>query len=180
MYARGTKLLGYGTRAPYQGVAATAHLGGAYFPIPWLGFDVHMRGLAASTRVTAISFGMDATLDAAIQWRGALPGAFVLGAGGGFEAGNRGWVDEEARGFPMALARLRLVPMRRRMVQLDYRLVPVTASKLQMQMHHLEIAGAVSWVQFGARVDLSLAKGGDPARIYRENAFGVFIGAGWF
>jgi hypothetical protein len=181
-YLRGTKLVGYGTRKPYQGAAGVFHLEALWFHGQWIGFDVNAVISIPSTEVVAPVFSLEGALAfAPFRWKGSWGGSFVLGGGHGFTFGDRDrvWMASTTRLYPVVFARLRLMPTKRLGLHAGYRFIPVETAPLAVRVHDAEAAIGVDHLLFGARLVFSEATGGDPTRTYREASYGLFFGGAY-
>jgi hypothetical protein len=180
-YYRGTELVGYGTRAPYHGLAGALRLEAIRFPSEWLGLEVDVS-LGTTTGIDRqMTFSLEgAALVAPLRWEGAFRGALLVGAGGGLEGAERPSVDEDLRAYPLVLARVRIWPARAVSLHASFRFAPITSNELTTRFYKLELATGIHWAQIGARLDIEETTGGDPVRTYRELRYGPFFGAAFY
>ena len=183
-YLRGSRLVGIGTRKPYQGVDGDLYLELLRFPLPWFGFEIELEGGGATAAGIPMTIGLRIAADfVPLRWLGRTSGSFIVGVGGGVEGGNdRTWIDDTARAYPLVLARLRVFPSRAIGLSAAWHFVPITTSllleeKILLYTNQIEAAMSYGYLQFGARTYLSTATGGDPRRAYNEARFGPFLGA---
>jgi hypothetical protein len=183
-YFRGSRLIGSGTRKPYQGVDGNLYLDVLRFPLRWFGFEIDLEGGGANAAGIPMTIGLRLAADfVPLRWSGTAPGSIILGVGGGLDAGDdRTWIDDTARAYPLLLARLRVFPSRAIGLSAAWHFVPITTSllleeKIVLYTNQIEAAMSYGYLQFGARTYLSTAIGGDPRRTYNEARFGPFVGA---
>lgn len=183
-YFRGTKLVGYGSRKPYHGIAGGLDLTVARFPIqstPWFGFEIDFRfgGVTLDNDDGPDICLEGAALVAPARWRGAWPGSFTLGLGGGVSRARPVWLPTAVQAYPLALARLRLWPSRVVSLHAQWRFTPVTTDlvdDLLVQNHEVEVAVGWKALLVAARCRIDEVTGGDPVRTYRGVGCGPFVG----
>lgn len=179
-YFRGTRMLGRGTRSPYQGGAGTGRLEARWFPWRYVGFEVNLWAGVGHLNA-ASNVGLQAAIDVApLRWSGPWGGGIMLHAGGGVEFGDRSWLQEEVRGYPLLGARFVLWPAPRWSLRGGWEIAPIATNALRVRLQRAELAAGYRWGQVGVRASFSDATGGDPVRTYSEMRFGAFFGASWY
>jgi hypothetical protein len=182
-YTRGLALVGHGSRGGYQDGTGEIRLGLVRFPWDRVGFDLDLRlGISVATgEDKRYEAGFDAAIDVApLRWKGPWAGSLVLGAGAGIEASRPFWLEQRVQGYPLILARLRLLPAPAVPLLASWRFVPITTSAPWVRAHEIEVGAGYRWVQAGLRVRVSEVTGGDPQRTFRAIGFGPYFGAAFY
>ncbi|MFT3773524.1 MAG: hypothetical protein QM820_49745 [Minicystis sp.] len=179
-YFRGTLMRGHGTRVPYQGGAGTGRVDVRWFPSRPVGFEA-TAWYSLANQNTELGGGLQLALDVApIRWSGPWGGGVILVAGGGFEVGNRSWMEKDVRAYPLTGLRLALWPTKTLTLRAAWDFLPVTTGALRASAHRIELSMGYRLLQFGARAGFMKTSGGDPVRTYGEMRFGGFVGVGFY
>jgi len=175
-YVRGAKFIGVGTRTRYEVLVGNVYLDVTRFPTNRVGFEIHVHGgpVGIDENAQAEIALNGAGLVAPFRWKGDAPGSFVLGVGGAFELGRPVWLAPGFRGFPFALARLRVFPSESLGLQTTYRFVPITTDDALLQEHDVELSVSTGLLEIGLRFRLDEVTGGQPTRFYRSYGGGLF------
>ena len=177
----GTRLVGVGSREHYRGAAGDFELFFTKFFSRRLGLELVLLGAPSNEdrrpEVPPSSFLRgEAGVDVAVTtWGGGVPGSLLLGVGAGADYG-RYWFAP--RGYPYAMARVRLWPPRHASLQAQYSIVPVSlgAPVTSTWEQRVELATSISLLQFGLRLAYTDAIGGVPSRSYFQGELGMFVG----
>jgi hypothetical protein len=179
-YFRGTMLAGRGSVRSYQGVGSTLDIDVVRFFHPRLGLEV---ALQVSPDLLAFGGGgngyggMSGAFDVApiVGERGSV----TIGAGAGFDVGERYWWSE-VRGYPLAIVRARWLPLPELGIHGAYGLIPVTTGPHRVLENRLEVGFGWSLFHAGVRGAATRVQGGEPERTFGELELGAFIGIGVF
>lgn len=181
-YFRGTKLLGYGTRALYQGGSATLALDGRWFPARHVGFEWALWYSFAHPSIEP-GAGLEAAVNVApLRWSGAWGGGLMFAAGGGLAFGKLSWTDQDIRAYPLVGLRFITRPSRDVSLRAAWTWQPISAQRGELRVHEHQAEVSFGWkfLAIGARGTFSGTAGGDPVRTYAELRYSAFVGAGFF
>jgi hypothetical protein len=175
-YFRGDRLVGAGTTAPYDGVSVLGRFGITDMQWKWIGYDVDVHiGMVApwTPRIFVATEG--AVAFAPARWKGPLDGSLVLGVGGGFSFSRPVWIPGTAF-YPVAFARLMLLPKKKIRFTATYRFTPITTDAGWVRAHDLELTGGSKNWYVGATARIDDVTVGDPERLYRTYWIGPTAG----
>ena len=173
--ARGTELVGFGSRDPYVLPEAWAELALTVLATRRVGIDLQgMYGASQNDEMGRFEVAAICPLLERDDPRGY---SLLVGAGLGGSFGGRFWW-EEVRGYPYTLARFTYLPSRETSIYATWTCAPVDTGivdRLHAFENRFELAGSVGFFSAGARVALTSVSGGDPRRTYGDLEVGFFV-----
>lgn len=175
----GTRQVGQGTRDGHVGTIAALDLDVMRFPSERVGIDLGfaLAKVAVPYRGNDSNHGrMWGGVDVALL-RGAA-GSVIVGAGPGFEIGNRMWWTDSVRGYLDAGLRLRWFPARDVAVHANARADVIASGGPAATTFRSELLLGRGLFFFGARYERTQVESGTPRRVYVDHALGLSLSIG--
>ncbi|CAN5802758.1 hypothetical protein BH09MYX1_BH09MYX1_60890 [soil metagenome] len=175
----GSRLEGQGSVARIRHAAVDFDVGVTRFISGPVGFDLRLVFFPPlGTDVRELAYGrLDVGFDAGLaRWGGAVPGAFIVGAGIG---GDFGRYSYAGRIYPRLSARLRLRPSEHVALFVGTEIDPAAfGPDTRVFEARTELGFAWRPLMLGFRARHVVATGGFPARDYVQQELGLFVGVG--